>query len=127
VSRRRGPRRSAAAAVAAALVAVGQLVAACTTAFDRYRALPVSDRVEYERCAMERCGPAPQWRGEALWATQTYERERDAHIACWDAPLQGYVAIQTSEQRRIWLLSRCRRQLTMPRTSLLPLGPRLGP
>lgn len=127
MSGRRRPRRTSVAAVAVALAGAGLALAGCTTAFDRYRTLPVSDRAEYERCAMERCGPAPQWRGEALWATQTYERERDAHIACWDAPLEGYVAIQTSEQRRIWLLSRCRRQLTLPRTNLLPLGPRQGP
>ena len=112
--------------VLAAAVLCG-LSLGCSNAFDRYRALPASDRAEYERCAKERCGPAPQWRGEAQWSQQQYERERDAHIACWDAPLSGYLALQSSEQRQIWLVTRCRRQQALPRTTLLPLGPRVGP
>lgn len=103
-----------------AIVALAALLG-CNSAMDRYKTLPAQDRETYERCAMQRCGPAPQWKGEAEWAMRAYQLERDAHVACWDRHLDDYTRIEGSERRRLWLLSRCRR-LIVPISPSRPLS-----
>lgn len=103
---------------AAAPMALAAALAGCTTAMDRYRALPADEREAYERCAQQRCGPAPQWRGEASWALRQWERERLAHAACWDGYLSEYVELPDRERRRLWLVSRCNR---LPPPAPLPM------
>ena len=114
------PRRRRGLAIA---LAVGSL-AGCTSVMQRYQALPETDRKAYEQCAMERCGPAPQWKGEASWALRQYEQERAAHVACWDRDLETYVGLPEPDRRRVWLAGRCR---PLPSPLLLPVNPSARP
>ncbi len=122
VASNRFPRRRRRPALAALFAMMA--TSACTSVMQRYQALPESDRQAYERCAMERCGPAPQWKGEASWAMQQYERERAAHVACWDRDLETYTGLPEPDRRRVWLAGRCR---PLPSPPLLPISPSARP
>ena len=99
-----------AACLSAALAGLAMGATGCYASHDRYAALPSDDRIAYERCAKQRCGPAPQWKGEALWATRQFEHEQAAHTACWDALVADFVDLPDGASRRAWLTSRCSRQ-----------------
>ncbi len=90
------------------VASVSLSLAACAASMqDRLQLLPATDRNAYDECALDRCGLAPAWYGEAQWAMERYEREAKAHSECWYRYIDAYVAQATPAARAQYLQGKC--------------------